>query len=338
MKKQNENLFKIGEISKTLGVTRKAILLYEEMGLITPAFKDNESGYRYYTADNMTQIRSIRSLQKLGLSLNEIKEYYSDTSNIEHHLLRLMEFRKTLDQNIQMLQLRSIKAGDSTIHRIYLSHQVCYCHKYQCLDTVKAADLLRDTYIAAVKTGYMLMDSKIFTVRITDSNEKYSSNIIHTTDISEKDSSDIIHTTDTGEKDSSDIIHTTDTSEKVSSDITDADNIYANVPFTSKLEIVNNDTSDSILNLMGCIPVRADYNGPGRVEFAETQALCIYHRGPYDKITEVIQILTKYIKEHHIKKMGDFRSTYLQGPPNCGANSADYITQVAVPVEFPIEF
>ena len=89
---------------------------------------------------------------------------------------------------------------------------------------------------------------------------------------------------------------------------------------------------------MGCIPVRADYNGPGRVEFAETQALCIYHRGPYDKITEVIQILTKYIKEHHIKKMGDFRSTYLQGPPNCGANSADYITQVAVPVEFPIEF
>lgn len=310
MKKQNENLFKIGEISKTLGVTRKAILLYEEMGLITPAFKDNESGYRYYTADNMTQIRSIRSLQKLGLSLNEIKEYYSDTSNIEHHLLRLMEFRKTLDQNIQMLQLRSIKAGDSTIHRIYLSHQVCYCHRYQCLDTVKAADLLRDTYIAAVKTGYMLMDSKIFTIRITDSNEKYSS----------------------------DIIHTTDTSEKVSSDITDANNIYANVPFTSKLEIVNNDTSDSILNLMGCIPVRADYNGPGRVEFAETQALCIYHRGPYDKITEVIQILTKYIKEHHIKKMGDFRSTYLQGPPNCGANSADYITQVAVPVEFPIEF
>ena len=310
MKKQNENLFKIGEISKTLGVTRKAILLYEEMGLITPAFKDNESGYRYYTADNMTQIRSIRSLQKLGLSLNEIKEYYSDTSNIEHHLLRLMEFRKTLDQNIQMLQLRSIKAGDSTIHRIYLSHQVCYCHRYQCLDTVKAADLLRDTYIAAVKTGYMLMDSKIFTVRITDSNEKYSSNIIHTTDTGEKDSSDI----------------------------TDADNIYANVPFTSKLEIVNNDTSDSILNLMGCIPVRADYNGPGRVEFAETQALCIYHRGPYDKITEVIQILTKYIKEHHIKKMGDFRSTYLQGPPNCGANSADYITQVAVPVEFPIEF
>ena len=310
MKKQSENLFKIGEISKTLGVTRKAILLYEEMGLITPAFKDNESGYRYYTADNMTQIRSIRSLQKLGLSLNEIKEYYSDTSNIEHHLLRLMEFRKTLDQNIQMLQLRSIKAGDSTIHRIYLPHQVCYCHRYQCLDTVKAADLLRDTYIAAVKTGYMLMDSKIFT--------------IHTTDISEKDSSDIIHTTDTSEKDFS--------------DITDTDNIYANVPFTSKLEIVNNDTSDSILNLMGCIPVRADYNGPGRVEFAETQALCIYHRGPYDKITEVIQILTKYIKEHHIKKMGDFRSTYLQGPPNCGANSADYITQVAVPVEFPIEF
>ena len=55
------------------------------MGLLTPAVKDEKSGYRYYTADNMTQIRSIRSLQSLGLSLAEIKEYYYDTTNLDHH-------------------------------------------------------------------------------------------------------------------------------------------------------------------------------------------------------------------------------------------------------------
>ena len=75
MKKQDDNLFKIGEIAKILGITRKTILVYEEMDLLTPAVKDENSGYRYYTADNMTQIRSIRSLQTLGLSLSEIKEY-----------------------------------------------------------------------------------------------------------------------------------------------------------------------------------------------------------------------------------------------------------------------
>ena len=61
-----------------MGVTRKAILVFEDMGLLTPAVKDEKSGYRYYSADNMTQIRSIRSLQALGLTLKEIGEYYYD--------------------------------------------------------------------------------------------------------------------------------------------------------------------------------------------------------------------------------------------------------------------
>ena len=72
MKKHAENLFKIGEVIKIMGITRKTLLVYEEMGLLTPAVKDEESGYRYYSADNMTQIRSIRSLQALGLSLKEV--------------------------------------------------------------------------------------------------------------------------------------------------------------------------------------------------------------------------------------------------------------------------
>ena len=103
MKKQDDHLFKIGEIAKILGITRKTILVYEDMGLLTPAVKDENSGYRYYTADNMTQIRSIRSLQTLGLSLSEIKEYYYDSKNLDHHLERLMDLRAALDRNIQSL-------------------------------------------------------------------------------------------------------------------------------------------------------------------------------------------------------------------------------------------
>ena len=72
MKKHDDSLFQIGEVTKILGVTRKALLVYENMGLLTPAVKDESSGFRYYSADNMTQIRSIRSLQALGLSLKEV--------------------------------------------------------------------------------------------------------------------------------------------------------------------------------------------------------------------------------------------------------------------------
>ena len=83
MKKHDDNLFQIGEVTKILGVTRKALLVYENMGLLTPAVRDESSGFRYYTADNMTQIRSIRSLQALGLSLKEVAAYYYDTENMD---------------------------------------------------------------------------------------------------------------------------------------------------------------------------------------------------------------------------------------------------------------
>ena len=157
MKKHNEELFQIGEVTKILGVTRKTILVYEDMGLLTPAVKDEESGYRYYSADNMMQIRSIKSLQALGLSLKEVKEYYYDTENMDKHLQRLYELRATLDRNIQMLQVRSAKRGDLTVRKTTLPQQVCFCRQYQCCDTAEAANKLRDIYIAAARTGKMSM-------------------------------------------------------------------------------------------------------------------------------------------------------------------------------------
>ncbi|MBE6935432.1 MAG: MerR family transcriptional regulator [Ruminococcaceae bacterium] len=258
MKKHNEELFQIGEVAKILGVTRKAILGFEEMGLLTPAVKDEESGYRYYSADNMTQIRSIRSLQELGLSLKEVREYYYDTDNLDRHLARLYELRATLDRNIQMLQVRSAKRGDLTVHRTTLPQQVCFCRQYPCRDTAEAANCLRDTYIAAARTGKMSMLARMFTMRMTQDPDE--------------------------------------------------------------------------LDLMCCIPVEESFAGTERMEFCETPALCIYYRGPYEGTADAIRALAAYIRENGIETTGPFRSIYLEGPPNRGENSGDYITQIAVPI------
>lgn len=161
MKKHGDNLFKIGEVAKILGVTRKAILLYEDMGLLTPAVKDEKSGFRYYTADNMTQIRSIKSLQALGLSLKEVAEYYYDTKNMDKHLHRLLDLRDMLDRNIQMLQVRSARQGDLTIHKTVLPRQVCFVRRYSCADVAEAANKLRDTYIAAARNCRKIMKSDL---------------------------------------------------------------------------------------------------------------------------------------------------------------------------------
>ena len=259
MKKQAENLFKIGEVIKIMGITRKALLVYEEMGLLTPAVKDEESGYRYYSADNMTQIRSIRSLQALRLSLKEVAEYYYDTDNIDTHLDRLMKLRASLDRNIQMLQVRAAKKGDLTVHKTSLPRQVCFCRRYVCENISDAANKLRDTYIDAAHTGRMSMLGRMFTMRMS--------------------------------------------------------------PMIEKLDI------------MCCIPVEDDYVGQERMEFAETQALCIYYHGPYEGTGTAIRALMQYVNENNIETVGPFRNIYMEGPPNRGENKEDYITQIAVPIK-----
>ena len=259
MKKHTENLFQIGEVTKILGVTRKSLLVFEEMGLLTPALKDEHSGYRYYSADNMTQIRSIRSLQALGLSLKEVAEYYYDTENIDLYLQRLMDLRATLDRNIQMLQVRSAKRGDLTVRKTTLPKQACFARRYQCSNVAQAANNLRDTYIAAARTGKMAMLGRMFTMRMTQ--------------------------------------------------------------------------DPNALDILCCIPVDDDFDGPERMEFEETPALCIYYRGPYEGPATAIRALYNHIVEHKVEVTGPFRSIYMEGPPNRGTNSDDYITQIAVPIK-----
>lgn len=259
MRKHDENLFQIGEVAKILGVTRKAILVYEEKGLLSPAFKDPVSGFRYYTADNMTQIQSIRSLQSLGLSLKEVAAYYYNTKNMDFYLQRMLEIRANLDRNIQVIQARSAKQGDLTVHSVTLPRQICLCRQYQCKDTAEAAVRLRDTYIAAARTGKMSIIHRMFTLRMTK--------------------------------------------------IPDA------------------------LDLVCCIPMDDSFDGSDRMEFEETAALCIYYRGSYEGIQTAMHALTKYGQEHNVQASGPFRSIYLEGPPNRGESSADYITQVAMPVK-----
>jgi DNA-binding transcriptional MerR regulator len=60
----------IGQLSKLTGVSRKAILLYESMGLIpTPT---RQGSYRIYGERDVGIIRTIKRAQSLGFQLKEL--------------------------------------------------------------------------------------------------------------------------------------------------------------------------------------------------------------------------------------------------------------------------
>src|SRR5215213_8426323 len=64
---------RIGELADRLGVTTKAIRFYEGIGLL-PDPARTSSGYRSYEEVDAERLVFIKTAQRLGLSLDEIKE------------------------------------------------------------------------------------------------------------------------------------------------------------------------------------------------------------------------------------------------------------------------
>jgi DNA-binding transcriptional MerR regulator len=71
---QSLSLLKVGELARRTGKTVRAIHLYEELGLLTPAVR-SKGGFRLYSARAVTRIEWIQKLQDMGFSLTEIKAF-----------------------------------------------------------------------------------------------------------------------------------------------------------------------------------------------------------------------------------------------------------------------
>ena len=66
-------LMPIGRFSRLTGVGVKALRHYDEVGLLVPAAVDDETGYRFYSADQVDRAEAIRLLRRLDMPLDEIR-------------------------------------------------------------------------------------------------------------------------------------------------------------------------------------------------------------------------------------------------------------------------
>jgi DNA-binding transcriptional MerR regulator len=70
-----ENLMPIGEFAAASRLSQKALRLYGENGVLTPAWVDPESGYRYYGAEQLHTATLIALLRRAGMPLAEIRSF-----------------------------------------------------------------------------------------------------------------------------------------------------------------------------------------------------------------------------------------------------------------------
>jgi PPM family protein phosphatase len=73
MRRTHVALLSTGEFARASGLSRKALRLYDELGLLPPAQVDPATGYRLYDPAQLEQARLVAWLRRLGMPLATIR-------------------------------------------------------------------------------------------------------------------------------------------------------------------------------------------------------------------------------------------------------------------------
>ncbi len=110
------SIYKIEEVAKECGLTKRTIRYYEEIGLLFPPER-SEGGFRLYTDRHIEQLKKIISARDvLGFSLPELLEFIQmsdsinnqrveakQTDDIPLKLEKIAEMEQTLEKQLHMI-------------------------------------------------------------------------------------------------------------------------------------------------------------------------------------------------------------------------------------------
>lgn len=102
----------IGEAAQAAGLTAKMIRHYEGLGLIPEASR-TDSGYRKYTARDITMLRFIRQSRSVGFSIKQIEQLlglWAD-SNRESRDVRALAREHIAELDRRMAEMAQMKAA-----------------------------------------------------------------------------------------------------------------------------------------------------------------------------------------------------------------------------------
>jgi DNA-binding transcriptional MerR regulator len=128
------NIYKIEEVARECGLTKRTIRYYEEIGLLFPPDR-SEGGFRLYADKHVERLKQIINARDvLGFSLQELQEFISVSEAFNNQrqeikliedkgmrLAKLTEIEQTIGKQLSMInhkleKLEEIKAEFSHLH------------------------------------------------------------------------------------------------------------------------------------------------------------------------------------------------------------------------------
>ncbi|MBT2763637.1 MerR family transcriptional regulator [Paenibacillus sp. ISL-20] len=117
-------MMKISAFAKVSGISIKTLRYYDELGLLKPAHVDEQSGYRYYSEEQLLTVKRIAAYKEQGFTLEQLQPFFEediDTDVVKNkladkmtelqHAMRTLQLQ--LDEvNSRMSRLEPSEAGD----------------------------------------------------------------------------------------------------------------------------------------------------------------------------------------------------------------------------------
>ncbi len=121
-------MFKIGDFSKLTQVSVRMLRYYDELGLLKPAEVDKFTGYRFYSAKQISRLNKIVTLRDMGFISAEIiailEEHINDANFIARLEAKKQELAKTIVSANEKLQKLDHMINSIGMERVNMSYEV----------------------------------------------------------------------------------------------------------------------------------------------------------------------------------------------------------------------
>lgn len=117
---------KIGEVANETGLSISNIRFYEKKGLLAPSRKE-ESGYRDYTAEDVSRLKTILLYRKMGLPIETIYLVFQGSVSLKVALERqTQELAKQKEEITASLELCQKALKDTNLEKINVDTYLDY--------------------------------------------------------------------------------------------------------------------------------------------------------------------------------------------------------------------
>jgi DNA-binding transcriptional MerR regulator len=103
-----KNLISIGKFSELSELSIRALRLYDELGVLKPAFIDPDTNYRRYGLDQVSTALRIRAMRQIAVPLKTIRHMIGDpdagSDDLKQHRSKLSGKLEELKSQLSLLE------------------------------------------------------------------------------------------------------------------------------------------------------------------------------------------------------------------------------------------